>query len=243
MDMTSQRQAIIKEHYYFTCQCEFCLDEHRDDMMRSIRCFDKKCSGALPLTMEFLPTSCTQCGKSAENGEKLGKTAAMIMSDTKDAVTNYEEMFANSDASPSSVAKLLAARQSLLQVYEKVRRVLFPLNIFYIKMIVHLAENETDLGWRLYLEETDAYRYYHGLSAFLGIRLVLQGGLQVAAQQFDEATKSLEEAERILKVTHGTDHPMYIDMMKVKEKQIPQLRRMTKQVEQVQEQDAKNKMK
>lgn len=61
MDMTPQRQAIIREHYYFDCRCEFCSDEHRDNMMRSLQCPIAKCDGAIPLTVKFIPVPCTKC--------------------------------------------------------------------------------------------------------------------------------------------------------------------------------------
>ena len=135
-------------------------------------------------------------------------------------------MFEAPESTPELVDEQKKAHKELLQLYHKIKTIIHPLNVFYIKIGAHLADHDSPLGWKLYLEETAAYRFYHGLSSFLGIRLVLQAGLQVAAQLLEEAGKSLDEAETILKITHGKEHPVYKEMINVKDVQIPQMRQM-----------------
>ncbi|XP_055336225.1 histone-lysine N-methyltransferase set-18-like [Paramacrobiotus metropolitanus] len=216
MDMTRQRQTLLQEHYYFLCQCEYCLDEHRDNMMRSVRCPQAFCDGAIPMTEIFTPKPCTKCGHLIPKNDPFVKKSIDLMSKVKDSVDAYTALFEDTGNSTADQRQLSSARNDLSLLYTTAKKTLFPLNIFYVKLIVHLTDQETEQGWKLYLEETNAYRYYHGFSSFLGIRLVLQGGYQVGARKFEEAKKSLEEAERILTVTHGIDHPVFKDMLTVR---------------------------
>lgn len=148
------------------------------------------------------------------------------MGKVSDKVTEFTELFDGQENTPVLLRQQKDTHSKLLQLYSEIRSVLHPLNVFYIKLIVHLADRESDLGWKLYLEETQAYRYYHGFSSFLGIRLVLQGGYQVQARKYEEAKVSLKEAEEILLVTHGRDHPVFKDMLSVSRVTIPRLQKL-----------------
>ncbi|OQV22086.1 putative Histone-lysine N-methyltransferase Smyd1 [Hypsibius exemplaris] len=226
MEMTPQRRATLKEHYYFECQCAFCLDENRDNMMRSLWCPEKGCGGAIPCTAKFIPLPCTKCRMEMTGKDTYVRGAVSLLSEINEKVAAYTALFENAESSPELVEQQKASNQEITQLYHKIKSTIHPLNVFYIKLAVHLADHDSPLGWKLYLEETEAYRYYHGFSAFLGIRLVLQGGFQLASQLLDEAAKSLEEAETILRVTHGKDHPVYKDMLNVKDVQIPQMKHL-----------------
>lgn len=227
MEMTVQRQGLLREHYYFTCQCEFCLDENRDNMMRSLRCPNSKCPGVIPNTVKFIPLPCTKCGRLLSGKDEYIRDAVDLMGKINNQTAAYTALF-EQPSTPALIQQQKNASRDLEKLYEEVKNVLSPLNVFYLKLIVHLADHESALGWKLHLEETDAYRYYHGFSSFLAIRLVLQGGYQVNSGLLDKAEESLREAETILQTTHGTDHPVYAEMMDVKNVQIPQLRKMQK---------------
>ena len=227
MEMIPQRQALLREHYYFTCQCEFCLDENRDNMMRSLRCPNIKCSGVIPNTVQFKPLPCTKCGRLLSGKDEHIRDAVSLMGKINDQTARYTALFEQLSTS-ALVQQQKNAYQDIEKLYSEVKIILYPLTVFYLKLIVHLADHESPLGWKLYLEETDAYRYYHGFSSFLAIRLVLQGGYQVNSGFLDKAEESLREAGSILQTTHGTDHPVYLDMLNVKNVQIPQLRKMQK---------------
>lgn len=51
-------------------------------------------------------------------------------------------------------------------------------------------------------------KYFGEWNPLLGILYLKLGKLQLNAELFEDSAKNLKQAEKILKVTHGIDHPI-----------------------------------
>lgn len=212
LNTKARRCEELENCYYFQCTCSLCVDNEKDAMMKSSLCSDKKCSGTRGQTDDgsFLP--CNVCGQS-------------------DIGDIYAQRKSNASTKSHEILQKLVALKSekkfeeLLRLCEEcmddVQGILHHFNVHLIRLLEMAFDSCIELGQfakavsygtRL----LEPYRFF--LPKFhpdLGIHLMKIGKIHLYLEQTTDALQSLQQAESIIRVTHGPSHALYTDLQEL----------------------------
>lgn len=98
---------------------------------------------------------------------------------------------------------------------KKQENILHYYNVWYLKTLdqafesaINMAKWEDAIGYGLRLK--DGFRKYNGpFHPLFGLLLLKIGKMQLFTKHIKEALTSINESEKILRVTHGEEHDLY----------------------------------
>lgn len=207
----SERQTALKEQYYFTCTCERCQDDSFNEMMISFCCPVKNCTGLVCLANEngdeFQP--CNKCG-TKDFSPVLRQGAVKVLNECKTQLVDIEK-----EKKAGNPKKVLEGCKKLIH---ETNSILHPLNVYLVRVLDHafdaaVDDEQWEKAQKYGLKNLQAYRtYYPKYSPNLAVQLFKVGKLQLYLQDLDGALELLEQAQSVIEVTHGVDHPIYKDV-------------------------------
>ncbi|XP_030567936.1 histone-lysine N-methyltransferase SMYD3 [Drosophila novamexicana] len=198
LNTPEQRRADLKEHYYFLCVCSKCIDPQEMHEMTAAVCPNASCDASVNIEL----AKCQSCDASVT--PELRTAYNEIMSLTQSSLDSMKEV------AYLDVCKVCLAKQ---------RGVLHPLNVWHVKTLDAAFEAAINVGkW------TDALEYgqqllpgfakYHGAwNPLLGLLHMKLGKIQLYERNYKQAVYHLQEAQRILNVTHGRDHRLLLEQL------------------------------
>uniref|UniRef100_A0A182PMG0 MYND-type domain-containing protein n=1 Tax=Anopheles epiroticus TaxID=199890 RepID=A0A182PMG0_9DIPT len=197
IDTTEVRRDQLAERYYFDCACERCRDEQEQKRMNAAACPNKSCYEPLDMNDPQLER-CPTCGSVVTHSDR--ETFNEISSFTRDHLAQMK-----------NVAYLDVSRLCL----QKQERVLHRYNVHHIKTLDNAMESALNMekwteatGYGLRL--LDGFRqYYSPYHPMLGLTYLKVGKLQLYQCQFAEALHNLQQAGKIVRVTHGEQDDLY----------------------------------
>ncbi|KAH8420067.1 hypothetical protein KR009_005472, partial [Drosophila setifemur] len=198
LNTPEQRRLDLKNHYYFLCVCSKCTDPQETREMTAGLCPNRNCG--VPINME--KSNCRRCNTG-------------ISPKMRNAYNEVTAFTRSSLESMKDVAYLDVCQVCL----DKQAGVLHPLNVWHVKTLDAAFEAAIDVGkWTEALDYGQrllpGFRKYHGAwNPLLGLLLMKLGKIQLFEQHAKEAQHHLEEALRILTVTHGRDHRLLSEQL------------------------------
>ncbi|XP_052899084.1 histone-lysine N-methyltransferase SMYD3 isoform X2 [Anopheles moucheti] len=198
IDTTDVRREQLAERYYFRCECERCRDEQEQKRMNAAACPNKNCEEPLDMHGSELKQQCPVCGTSVTPFDR--ETFNEISNFTRDHLAQMK-----------SVAYLDVSRLCL----QKQESVLHRYNVHHIKTLENAMESALNLekwseatGYAVKL--LDGFRHYYSpFHPMLGLTYLKIGKLQLYECRFAEALKHLQQAAKILRITHGEQDDLY----------------------------------
>lgn len=209
LDTTSERRSQLEHCYYFTCQCESCRDTDDDELAQSTVCPTLNCTGIIRQQADGQFRACTECGRS-DFDDSYRSTKLSVTECSLDVLQRAKQLKTDGDAQ-----QLLALCEDCLA---EQRNILHRHNILCMKVIDRAFDACIDVGdWegaiRHGTELNELSRYhYHNFHPNTGVHLMKLGKIQLYVEQFADAEKSLQQAESIIAVTHGSHHVLYRDL-------------------------------
>lgn len=206
-----ERRSQLLRKYFFSCGCSRCCEPLTpaalDALVELCRCLEPGCVGVL------LPGSgcveCSTCGASCSTNDLKQRTDAIKAKHNKAL------------AKQSPAAKL-AALEKLLQSARK--QLQFPTHWIGFSLVcaarilcAQVGETRKELE---YLEEMgqNMAQLYHP-NHFLGVdvlRKVVGAARAIGGERMiQRADQAVEEAHRVLCISHGSDHPYTCDVLKL----------------------------
>lgn len=200
---TPTRQKILKERYYFTCQCVKCSrDPETLDLYKngSLKC--GYCSQAVPIPKEIRPKGikCGQC-QFEVTPEKLQEFSL-----SKQLLTKLSDSLIK-DERPLS--------KSGLAVIHSAEEVVHPYDLTLLVCLEKASLAELDSGdfraaLKTSLAQMKAYQFYYpSFHVNMGVVHMRIGKLANHLGHINFACQHLEKAEEQLFVTHGSNHTLY----------------------------------
>ncbi|XP_068673902.1 histone-lysine N-methyltransferase SMYD3-like [Montipora foliosa] len=223
-----ERKEDLMSRYCFECKCIKCTSPLEEDgLMLSAQCFDPGCKGAVPRYSEGGNlASCNTCGKSLIDRSDVVK-AESLMVKSKKALKEIEvlDKLGDHKAVFELVEELLAQQNGL---FHKLHYVKISLLDKAMDACIYLEMWDTALAYGL--QTMDGYKlYYPRNHPVVGIQLFRIGKLQVYLDKLLEGFKSLQQAEAILDVTHGINHPLVTELKEMIARTVEEVRAKGKQ--------------
>ncbi|EDV45639.1 histone-lysine N-methyltransferase SMYD3 [Drosophila erecta] len=198
LNTPEQRRLDLKEHYYFLCVCSKCTDAKESKEMLAALCPNRNCGVGISVDR----TNCPRCDAGISPKLRNAFNDAMALT-----LHNLENM---KDVAYLDVCKVCLDKQT---------GVFHPLNVWYVKTLDAAFEAAIEVGkWSDALDYGQrllpGFRKYHGpWNPLLGLVHMKLGKIQLYTGQCKEALHHLEEAQRILTVTHGRDHRLLTEQL------------------------------
>ncbi|XP_038063936.1 histone-lysine N-methyltransferase SMYD3-like isoform X2 [Patiria miniata] len=206
---TATRNNILRNVFQFSCKCPTCRDANRDNLRHSVRCGNPECQEAVLVNPDGTVKKCSLCnfeGFPASFPDQLKTVEQQCMAKLSAAeeITN----FGNWKKVLELSEQCLALQKGMLHPYHHL--VVETLH-FAMDSCIHLEKWEQALE---YGRRSIAHLEFHcpGNNATAAIQLMRVGKLQQYLKMIVEAMKNLQKAEKILLITHGADHPQYIQL-------------------------------
>uniref|UniRef100_A0A182NUR0 MYND-type domain-containing protein n=1 Tax=Anopheles dirus TaxID=7168 RepID=A0A182NUR0_9DIPT len=197
IDTSDVRREQLSERYYFLCDCERCRDVQEQKRMNGAACPKADCQESLDMDGPELDR-CPTCTTPIAPADR----------DTFNDISNFtrEHLARMKNVAYLDVSRLCLQRQE---------NVLHRYNVHRIKTLENAMESALTMekwseatGYGLLL--LDGFRqYYSPVHPLLGLTYLKVGKLQLYQCQFAEALKHLQQAGKILRVTHGEQHELY----------------------------------
>ncbi|XP_035905515.1 histone-lysine N-methyltransferase SMYD3 isoform X2 [Anopheles stephensi] len=197
IDTTDVRREQLSERYYFDCDCDRCRDEQEQRRMNAAACPNRNCQESVDMNDSELE-HCPLCGTSITNSDR--DTFTEISSFTRDHLAQMK-----------NVAYLDVSRLCL----KKQENILHRYNVHHIKTLDNAMESALNMEkWReaigYGLRLLDGFRHYYSpYHPMLGLTYLKVGKLQLYECQFAEALIHLQQAAKIVRVTHGEQDDLY----------------------------------
>ncbi|KAM8720971.1 hypothetical protein ACLKA7_006932 [Drosophila subpalustris] len=199
LNTPEQRRADLKDHYYFLCVCSKCIDPLETRQMNAAACPNRSCNASV----NFELAKCQDCG-------------AQVTTELRDAYNEIMTLTQTSLDSMKEVAYLDVCKICL----EKQTGLLHPLNVWHVKTLDAAFEAAIEVGkWSDALEYGQrllpGFAKYHGeWNPLLGLLHLKLGKIQLYERSYKQAVHHLQEAQRILNVTHGRDHRLLLEQLR-----------------------------
>uniref|UniRef100_A0A182Y0G1 MYND-type domain-containing protein n=1 Tax=Anopheles stephensi TaxID=30069 RepID=A0A182Y0G1_ANOST len=197
IDTTDVRREQLSERYYFDCDCDRCRDEQEQRRMNAAACPNRNCQEPVDMNDSELE-HCPLCGTSITNSDR--DTFTEISSFTRDHLAQMK-----------NVAYLDVSRLCL----KKQENILHRYNVHHIKTLDNAMESALNMEkWReaigYGLRLLEGFRHYYSpYHPMLGLTYLKVGKLQLYECQFAEALIHLQQAAKIVRVTHGEQDDLY----------------------------------
>ncbi|XP_058059609.1 histone-lysine N-methyltransferase SMYD3 [Anopheles bellator] len=191
------RREQLAERYYFHCDCDRCEDEQDRKLMGAASCPNTDCKE--PICIESLADEdkCPACDTPIKQSTR--ERFHEVTSFTRDRLAEMK------DVTYFDVCRLCIDKQE---------GVLHPLNAHYLKTLENGFDSAIKLQkWDAALDygarAARGYRRYCPYNPLFGLLLLSVGKIELNFGTVQAALKSLHEAEKILRVTHGEQHDLY----------------------------------
>ena len=190
---TRKRQEILLRDYFFSCNCEVCQDEDSNQLKFSLIC--SQCKGCVPLI--FGKCNDCDCKLNPISIEKYKNLKAKLLNAISNASTSEDQ---------ETCEKLFEAAVKVFHPFDEIfMNFLFLLwNKYYYELNVIDHRNcltVLELMTQNYYKNLP--KYFHGI----GIRELMLASLSNALNLQDKALIHITNAEDILKVGFGENHP------------------------------------
>ncbi|ALC49602.1 Bzd [Drosophila busckii] len=189
LNTPEQRREDLKAHYYFLCVCSKCIDPQEQLDMNAAVC--QGCAAAIDV--EQPKCQCCNASVTAEQRQNYTETMSLTQS----------SLDAMKDVAYLDMCKVCLKKQS---------GVLHSLNVWHVKTLDAAFEAAIDVGkWSDALDYGQrllpGFAKYHGAwNPLLGLLHMKLGKIQLYERNYKHAVHHLQEAHRILNVTHGRGH-------------------------------------
>ncbi|XP_046547592.1 histone-lysine N-methyltransferase SMYD3-like [Haliotis rubra] len=204
---SGERRKQLEEQYYFTCQCRRCTEADMDGLMLGAVCQQTSCDGTL-LRDGTAFSACQSCQLVCSD-EAYKSQVQTVMEESQTALKTLADLKKSGDPETRlRVCKELLRKQ----------RVLSPFNVYRVKTLDQAMdacidsqqwEHAVDFGQ----QTVQPYMKLHPPgSPTVGIQLLKLGKLQLYLHRLQAARTSLQQAESILRVTHGESHEVYQEL-------------------------------
>ncbi|XP_033727938.1 histone-lysine N-methyltransferase SMYD3-like isoform X2 [Pecten maximus] len=205
LDTIAERRRQLWEQYYFSCQCARCKDNSLDGEMLSVRCQRDSCQG-YHRRQEDEFGKCKDCSYQGNTIRK--EDVELFDAACLECLRNIKE------SSKNDPVKVL---QLCKQCEEEQKQFFTDHNIHCIHLLVKAFDAGIDCGqWEAALlygsRVQESYRFYPPNSPHVGIELMKVGKIQLYLEQCQQALITLQQAEKILSITHGRSHSLYEDL-------------------------------
>lgn len=203
----AERQRQLSEQYYFTCQCSRCNDNSLDREMLGVKCQSGGCQGYHSRREDNHFGNCKECGYGGKNIRN--EDVEQFYEACLECLRKIKE------ASKTDPAEVL---QMCKQCEEKQNKFFTDHNVHCTQLLVKAFDAGIDSGqWTTALQHglrvQQSYRkFYPPNSPHVGIELMKVGKIQLYLEQCPQALMTLQQAEKILLITHGRSHPVYDDL-------------------------------
>ncbi|OQV25386.1 putative Histone-lysine N-methyltransferase ASHR1 [Hypsibius exemplaris] len=191
-----QRQDHIFEGYFFTCTCSSCSNPSKDAEMFALRCANPKCDHGIPCDQRaYLPCSACQTSLAPEVADATLLTVANF-SKTLDEIAKKTGDLVEMRAAAATVERSLHPMNPLLaSLYSTLGRVMPPTD-----------ENAEEF----FGKAADIYRHWlpsPAVDPLMGWTC-LEAAYESRSGDPAPSRRYLVEAQQILHITHGPDHPL-----------------------------------
>lgn len=212
LNLTVERRSALREHFYFTCNCPMCTDQHLDALMQSIKCPQPNCDGPVVRQEAGQVHVCTRCNeKFSNNSDVITKYNSLVII-TKSTLNILEELREN-----RHTETFFNKAEELLKLQTNT---FHKMNVYRVKTLSKAADGAYDTrrykkAIKYALATLEAYEqcYCGEYNSKVGLCLMTIGVSLVCDGQVREAYDFLQRAESILAVTHGSGKGAY-DLVK-----------------------------
>lgn len=207
LNLTEERRSILRERYYFTCDCSMCSDQTMDAMMQSIKCPQLTCDGALIRQEADQAHMCTTCNAEFHDKSDVITKYNLLVTTTKSTLQGLEELKENRQSE-----ELFHRAEQLIRLQENT---FYKMNVYRVKTFNKAVDGAFHTKrWNkaneYALPVLDAYKHFlEEYNPKVGSHLMRMGLAQLYFGQTREAAAFLQQAESILAVTHGSGHRIY----------------------------------
>ncbi|XP_049805617.1 histone-lysine N-methyltransferase SMYD3 [Schistocerca nitens] len=197
LNYATDRQAELQQTYYFTCSCLKCKDIEEACLMDSMLCPNSKCGAPVSHTYG-IKSKCPECGTDI----------SQELIDEYQNASSFTERHLND-------MKEYCYLDICISCLKKQEGLFHPYNLQHVKTLDMAFETAIQMGLftqaRKYGEELipGLRKYYGERHPLLGISLMKCGKICVYLGDFSAARDKLEEAEHVIKLTHGVNHILY----------------------------------
>jgi SET and MYND domain-containing protein len=204
---TATRRVKLREKYYFECGCVACeTDPSGLDLLKqsAMRC--PRCQSAVHAAKEDADLKCLKCSESLD-AKAFKALKAKVVADVIDNEKGY----------PRSVLDKVTVRYA----DDMLKAKFHPYDKVYLSVLekayhVHLANAE----WRSVIEVLGeivvAYKGLYPKYNYNTAMMLRNAGVQaLVLNLLQEAKAFLQEARKIVTVTHGQDHPIVLNIVQV----------------------------
>ncbi|XP_050663854.1 N-lysine methyltransferase SMYD2-A isoform X1 [Leptidea sinapis] len=233
-----ERQMELLENYYFVCDCDKCMDEKPLKYLHAAKCLNSICDN--PVNIKW-KENCVLVRKvqkefaenGIENGESAnsrvhvenGNSVENICSDCSTAYTdeNVEKFITAMEFSEVHLQNMRGTSVAYVDVckfcLERQEGVLHPLNVMYAQTLDQAFDALIQVQlWEqacIYAEKLlPCFRFYYGpLHPLLGLLHLKYGKILLYKMDLPRALAHFKSAEKILKITHGNNHPLYNEQL------------------------------
>ncbi|XP_065209555.1 uncharacterized protein Smyd3 [Planococcus citri] len=207
LNLTSHRKKELQSMYYFLCDCERCRDQEEGNLMNSMACPNKNCSGFVHVPENISDKlSCAMC-RSIVSKARIDKFQEIT------PLSDYHlQNMKSKDMAYIDVCEMTLKKQiNVLHEYN-VRRVKIMDLAFEACINLERWEDAFKYGRQLLPGFRKYYRNHHPLVGLLNMKL-----LKLALLQDDlfAAKSYYNEAKEILLVSHGSHHSLYASLQEV----------------------------
>ncbi|XP_066978743.1 histone-lysine N-methyltransferase SMYD3-like isoform X1 [Macrobrachium rosenbergii] len=205
---TKDRVSDLCQRYYFTCDCNYCSDLKRERISSSINCGNPSCEAPVYISETDDPSlpvgPCEKCGFDdyAPVTRTLYKEIAAFSREQLDLMKQKYYF---------DVSKLILEKQGSMLHKLNVLRVRALDAAFESAICLELWDKTVEFG----TQNLDGIRYYYGENhPTFGLMLLKLGKVTCYIGKLEKSMKFLRDAEGILRISHGTYHPVYKDQLR-----------------------------
>ncbi|RXG73465.1 Histone-lysine N-methyltransferase SMYD3 [Armadillidium vulgare] len=203
LNTAKKRNEELERGYFFACSCVHCQNIEREKVMSSIVCGNPNCLSPIYIdndeeSVEEPVNKCSSCGFSDFEMSTKEKYFE-ILNVTKRKLEMKKDF------------------ETLKELVEKQSGLFHNLNLWHVKTLDATFESAINSGsWEVALtygcRNLIGIKYYYGSNhPMYGLYLLKLGKIELYLFKFREALEHLEEAEPILRVSHGLEHLLYAD--------------------------------
>ncbi|XP_025986254.2 histone-lysine N-methyltransferase ASHR1 isoform X2 [Solenopsis invicta] len=202
LDSTESRRQKLHEMHYFWCNCERC--EQEDIMVEAAACPNSSCDSPCSIKAD----KCGNCN--AQISVEFKKTFEQVVDLTANYLKYLKE--GDDDLNNWSIIKMCL---------EKQKGVMHRFNIQHINTLNLARAIAINLEcWdyaEIYNKELlPGYSLYHGeIYLETGLLYLETGNIQLKLKKPKEALETLNKAKMVLTITHGDEHPLVREELKL----------------------------
>lgn len=230
MNTTEDRLKELHQRYYFWCDCNHCHDMKRDMVMSSIVCGNKACTAPVYIDVnedvDVAVGPCSECGYSDFEPSTRSRYYEVLKFSQEEIKT-----MENNNCFYLDICK---------KILELQENIFHKLNVWQAKALdcgfeAAIGVNMFEIAKKFGIENVDAIKFYYGEQhPSYGMILLKIGKICDFLGDIKESLYYLQQAEPILGIGLGSQHPAYRELYDLQHKVLEEVRCTT-----IQEKSAK----